>query len=313
MGGDGGSIPGRDSLAKTKKVKKTAAQLTFGGSRVWDWTHCALSKEALQPPIVCDDLGVLYNKQALVEAMLSKSLPAQLSYIQKLRRDIVDCNVTMRDSVECADVNHEENGGIFQCPISGLIGNGKHAFVCLRKCGCVVSQRALKNIDGGSQCIVCGASLDENVDDYTRIPINASHDTKQRLFSRIMAQRSAAHKHKHKHKKGDKAEEKTNVSVSCDDQVDEVENGSNSIECSDVVSSKKEKKKHKKQMKKDKLKLLQQQRTENVHKNTISGHKRLLDQAEENVRKKMKTSHAFSSIFTRKQRDFNFAGGGKGL
>ena len=48
-------------------------------------------------------------------------------------------------------------------------------------------------------------------------------------------------------------------------------------------------------------------------KDKLSGHKRLLDAADENVKKKMKTSHVFASIFDRKQRDFNFAGGGTGF
>merc|ERR1711862_928351 len=44
----------------------------------------------------------------------------------------------------------------------------------------------------------------------------------------------------------------------------------------------------------------------------LSGNK-VCDEATESVMKKMKTSHAFQSIFKRKQREFNFAGGGKGF
>ena len=134
MGGDGGSIPKRDSLAKTKKAKKTVAQVTFGRSRLLNWTHCALSKQILQEPVCCDDLGNLYNKVNLIEALLQKTLPKELRYIKKMKRDIIHCNVTWREDIQSINVNDEESGGIIQCPISGLIGNGKYPFVCLRKC-----------------------------------------------------------------------------------------------------------------------------------------------------------------------------------
>ena len=138
MGGDGGSVPKQDwrqrGRAKAITSKKTAAQVTFGRSRLLNWTHCSLTKEILQEPICCDDLGNLYNKMALIEAMINKTLPKALSYIKKIKRDTIQCHVTWREDKDSINVNDDENGGIIQCPISGLIGNGKYPFVCLRKC-----------------------------------------------------------------------------------------------------------------------------------------------------------------------------------
>eukprot|EP01083_Nonionella_stella_P023691 65560_1 len=285
MGGDGGSIPGRDVLAKTKKAKKTAAQVTFGRSRLLNWTHCALTKQILQPPICCDDLGNLYNKVSVIEAMIHKTLPKPLSYIKKIKKDLIDCNITLRDNTRSINVNDEKNGGIFQCPISGLIGNGKYPFVCLRKCGCIVSQRALANVKG-KQCLICGQSLSKTINEYTRIPINTSNENKEKLFKMMMQRKQQKKMDKNRKKKSNNHEE---------------------------VKEEKEDKLSKKEKKKQIEKILQNEQKKTLKKDTVSGHKRVLSEAEESVNKKMKTSHVFASIFNRKQRDFNFAGGGTGF
>lgn len=49
------------------------------------WTRCNLSGEVLHPPCVADELGNLYNKDAMVQALVTKSLPASLSYISSLK------------------------------------------------------------------------------------------------------------------------------------------------------------------------------------------------------------------------------------
>ena len=49
------------------------------------WTRCNLSGELLQPPCVADELGNLYNKDAVVQALVSKSLPHSLAYISSLK------------------------------------------------------------------------------------------------------------------------------------------------------------------------------------------------------------------------------------
>lgn len=49
------------------------------------WTRCNLSGEPLQPPCVADELGNLYNKDAMVQALVTKSLPGSLSYITSLK------------------------------------------------------------------------------------------------------------------------------------------------------------------------------------------------------------------------------------
>ena len=54
MGGDGGSIPGRQDLVKTKKKKEQASREDENAAK---WKHCALSQVLLRKPIVACELG----------------------------------------------------------------------------------------------------------------------------------------------------------------------------------------------------------------------------------------------------------------
>ncbi len=51
----------------------SSAQLGWcGGCRLTKWSTCALSGEPLATPVVCDFLGQLYNKAAVLEFLLAK-------------------------------------------------------------------------------------------------------------------------------------------------------------------------------------------------------------------------------------------------
>lgn len=54
-------------------------------AKIAKWTRCNLSGQPLQPPCVADELGNLYNKDAMVQALVSKTLPGSLSYISSLK------------------------------------------------------------------------------------------------------------------------------------------------------------------------------------------------------------------------------------
>ena len=71
MGGDGGSIPTRDELVRTKK---RGEQKDKDFDRLHRWSNCALTQEPLRRPIVACQLGRMYNKQTILEFLLeSKS------------------------------------------------------------------------------------------------------------------------------------------------------------------------------------------------------------------------------------------------
>lgn len=70
MGCDGGTIPKRDELVR---MKKKPEQVDKNYELNAKWFHCALSEAELRTPIVCCELGNLYNKEAVLEYLIDKS------------------------------------------------------------------------------------------------------------------------------------------------------------------------------------------------------------------------------------------------
>ncbi|KAJ1613224.1 hypothetical protein OIY81_1055 [Cryptosporidium canis] len=90
MGGDGGSIPKRGDVVKTKgygfkrnlggmgympnaQVKLTNEETSTKLKLHERWTKCYLSNEPLNPPVVTCAHGLLYNKEAVINKLLNKS------------------------------------------------------------------------------------------------------------------------------------------------------------------------------------------------------------------------------------------------
>lgn len=113
--------------------------------RLSKWQNCALSNEPLREPCVIDKLGNIFNKQALVEALLGKKLPKEFGYIKGLK-DMI--------TIRLSSIPGSDDGAKFQCPIAGLEFNGKYRFFALRNCGHVLSAKALKEVKSSS-CLVC--------------------------------------------------------------------------------------------------------------------------------------------------------------
>ncbi|KAF2899654.1 hypothetical protein ILUMI_06514 [Ignelater luminosus] len=147
MGCDGGTIPRRDELVKTKKkteAKDKDYELAF------QWRYCHLSQQTLQHPIVMCGLGHLYNKIALIEGLLNRqTLPESVRHIKSLK-DVKNLSLTANPEYKPDDEKKE--GGLdvraapYICPVTGLEMTGKYRFVGLWSCGCVFSERALKEI-----------------------------------------------------------------------------------------------------------------------------------------------------------------------
>ena len=83
MGNDGGSIPKREELVKLKKRKERVERDEQNRNK---WGLCAFSKQPLVAPIVACKLGYLYNKTAILEALLEGNLPSEFSHIKKAKR-----------------------------------------------------------------------------------------------------------------------------------------------------------------------------------------------------------------------------------
>lgn len=155
MGCDGGTIPRRDELVRVKKkpeAKDKDAELAF------KWKCCAITQELLQMPIVICHLGKLYSKMALIEALLDRStLPEGCKHIKSLK-DVKNLNLT--ENPEYKADEHKKEGSLdaraspYICPVLGLEMSGKFRFVAVWSCGCVFSERALKEI-GTKNCHKC--------------------------------------------------------------------------------------------------------------------------------------------------------------
>ncbi|XP_045689680.1 replication termination factor 2 [Phyllostomus hastatus] len=167
MGCDGGTIPKRHELVKgPKKVEKVDKDAEL----VAQWNYCALSQEILRRPIVACELGRLYNKDAVIEFLLDKSsekAPGKAASHIKSIKNVTELRLSDNPAWEGdrgntkGDKHDDLQRARFICPVVGLEMNGRHRFCFLRCCGCVFSERALKEIKA-EVCHTCGAAFQED-------------------------------------------------------------------------------------------------------------------------------------------------------
>ncbi|XP_014643034.1 PREDICTED: protein RTF2 homolog [Ceratotherium simum simum] len=193
MGCDGGTIPKRHELVKgPKKVEKVDKDAEL----VAQWNYCTLSQEILRRPIVACELGRLYNKDAVIEFLLDKSSEKALgkaaSHIKSIK-NVTELRLSDNPAWEGdkgntkGDKHDDLQRARFICPVVGLEMNGRHRFCFLRCCGCVFSERALKEIKA-EVCHTCGAAFQE--DDV--IVLNGAKEDVEVLKSRMEGRRLKA-------------------------------------------------------------------------------------------------------------------------
>ncbi|KAF7248816.1 Replication termination factor 2, partial [Varanus komodoensis] len=167
MGCDGGTIPKRHELVKgPRKIEKVDKNAEL----VAQWYYCTLSQEKLSRPIVACELGRLYNKDAVIEFLLDKSsdkvLVEAASHIKSIK-NVIELNLTDNPAWTGdkgntkGDKYDDIQSAQFICPIVGLEMNGRHRFCFLRNCGCVFSERALKEIKTET-CHRCGIPFQDD-------------------------------------------------------------------------------------------------------------------------------------------------------
>ncbi|XP_034387706.1 replication termination factor 2 [Cyclopterus lumpus] len=202
MGCDGGTIPKRHELVKgPKKVEKVDKHAESAAK----WKHCALSQEILRRPIIACDLGRLFNKDAVIEYLLDKTAERPnteaVTHIRGIK-DIKELNLT--DNPEWkgerrntkGDVYEDIQCGIFICPVVGLEMNGKHRFCYLQTCGCVFSDRALKEVKT-EICHKCGEGF--KAEDV--VVLNGTKEEVGKLRERMEERRAKAKTKKSKKSK----------------------------------------------------------------------------------------------------------------
>lgn len=157
------------------------------------WFHCALSQAELRSPVVCCELGNLYNKEAVLEYLIDKSSVTSdvASHIRSLK-DVKELNLTNnptfdQKSVEQADSYLDFQASRFICPVVGIEMNGRYKFCFLWKCGCVFSERALREVPS-TVCNKCGKPLSD--DDI--VVINGSEDEMSSMRVKMEERRQKA-------------------------------------------------------------------------------------------------------------------------
>ena len=142
MGNDGGSIPGRKELVKEKKRETKIKTPLIDRVRA---NYCALSRDLLKKPIMACRLGNLYNKAAIISALAEKKLPKHFAHIRSLK-DLKEVNACFKSSVSGKPIVEQEDQII--CPITQTEHNGTHKFFMIWTCGCVMSERAVRELQG---------------------------------------------------------------------------------------------------------------------------------------------------------------------
>uniref|UniRef100_A0A0K8TJM8 Replication termination factor 2 n=1 Tax=Lygus hesperus TaxID=30085 RepID=A0A0K8TJM8_LYGHE len=162
MGCDGGTIPKRDELVRTKKKaeqKDKVSELNFL------WQHCAISQTPLREPIVACGLGKLYNKDAVIMGILDKSAMPETAKHIKSMKDVKELNLTKNPSYASGatkgDSYDDHQDAPYICPVLGLEMNGRFKFCFYWSCACVFSERALKGLKSAN-CHKCQKPADES-------------------------------------------------------------------------------------------------------------------------------------------------------
>jgi len=149
MGNDGGSIPDRRDLVKTKAKAEQADKANQTRAR---WFFCALSKRKLQEPVVACELGKLYNKDSIIEFLLDKSaygdgeiICGHIRSLKDVKQLTLSPNTTPKaESKQLTDDSMDRPQ--FICPFTMKEMNGSQPFIYIRTCGCVFSLAGFKTM-----------------------------------------------------------------------------------------------------------------------------------------------------------------------
>lgn len=151
MGNDGGSIPHREDMVKEKPKEQKNPQALYA----YNQAHiCTLSVQKLSKPIVSDRAGNLFNKEAIIMALIDKKVPRAYCYIKKIK-DVKEIRINMRDPSN--NTVEPEGAGVNRmvCPISGDEFDGHKKFTLLWPCGCTFSNQIFQNMNIGNKWPSC--------------------------------------------------------------------------------------------------------------------------------------------------------------
>lgn len=149
MGGDGGTyVTGRQFIRACKTdIETEDASKSVKEKQKRRAIYCAQSGCLLEEPIVMCQLGNFFNKEAIITALINKTLNDQFSHIRGLK-DLKQVVFSRNPSfVSTEQVLSIENAPArYICPITRQDFNGCHPFVLIWTTGWLLSEKAVREM-----------------------------------------------------------------------------------------------------------------------------------------------------------------------
>ncbi|CAJ0575996.1 unnamed protein product, partial [Mesorhabditis spiculigera] len=189
MGADGGTIPKRCELVPKKKKTEKIEKAVKNAVR---WKNCQVSQQPLKKPIIACRFGRLYNKDAVIEAILNKTI-AKVENTAHIKgtKDFKELRLTDNKDFNTEGVKgdgyQDLNVTPYICPITTAPMNGNQNFVVNWKCGCVFSEKALNEIKTDA-CHGCNGPI--SADDM--VVLYPDDELLEKYKERLVAERKAA-------------------------------------------------------------------------------------------------------------------------
>ena len=145
MGGDGGvyATQRRFTRGCEKDTDIDTSKKNIKEEQRLRSSTCTQSSQPLNEPIVICELGNLYNKDILIQALISKSLISSCNHIRGLK-DVKDA-IFVHNNDDNND-DKKSNSNRFICPVTRLEFNGSLPFVLIWSTGYVLSEKAIREV-----------------------------------------------------------------------------------------------------------------------------------------------------------------------
>ena len=162
----------------------------FTKSRFW-----TLTSQPLRKPLVADRIGNLFNKESILEALITKKMSKAYWYIKKIK-DVIDVNPTLKvpgcdviggDSVNIHNKTAQSESSkksqpvinTIICPLTKLELDGFHKFSLLWSWGWIFATQIIENIQLNHECPNWGKSFkDKDIIDLTPDPVTLEQQRK---------------------------------------------------------------------------------------------------------------------------------------
>lgn len=126
-GNDGGVVATKRYLIKTKDAEYKNKRGQDDSTLVARMSTCAVSGEPLKEPVVCDELGSLFNKEAVLALLLERASASRsaavspaFAHIKSIKKDVISVTATPNPAYK-----GDNNVAAFVCPVSMIEANGK--------------------------------------------------------------------------------------------------------------------------------------------------------------------------------------------